>query len=199
MCTSDFHMSWEKAKKAINEAKKKEVEVFINTGDFLSNDFANRVAEELEQYGIKGLFVEGNWDHNMRIFGVKNVKVLKYEYVRIGRYYFFGMDEKIYYNWEDMLSLTSSLASERLIFLSHEPPRGFLDLIWNGSHIGNADYAEFVKRKKPLLHCFGHVHESNGFQKIFNRTLLVNGAVADIPKAYIVDLKNMQVEIVNVG
>ncbi len=196
MCTSDFHMSWEKAKKAIDEAVNRDVDIFVNTGDFLSNDFANRVAQELCNAGLKGLFVEGNWDHNITLDMQEDVRLLKYQHVKISRYYFFGMDEKIYYDWEDMLSFTSSISSNKLIFLTHEPPKGFLDKIWNGTHIGNVDYAEFIKRKKPLLHCFGHVHEGNGFKKVFENTLLVNAAVADIPKSYVVDLKNLEIETV---
>jgi len=188
-------MNKKKANALVKEAVKRNVEVVVNTGDFLSNNFANEFAKQIEEENMQGIFVEGNWDHNLHITSEK-VKVLKYETIKIKKYYFFGMDEKIFYSWEDMLDLTKAIPSEKLIFLTHEPPKGYLDLIWNGTRIGNLDYKIYDEKKQPLAHCFGHVHEANGIAHLKN-TILINGAVADIPKAYILDLKTKNIETIN--
>ena len=47
--------------------------------------------------------------------------------------------------------------------MTHTPPRFILDSIeWQGSivHPGDGDLRRRVEEVKPLLHVFGHLHES---------------------------------------
>ena len=48
------------------------------------------------------------------------------------------------------------------ILITHGPPRGILDRCIRGSHEGCDILLEVVKRVKPKLHVFGHIHEDNG-------------------------------------
>jgi hypothetical protein len=47
------------------------------------------------------------------------------------------------------------------IMMTHGPPQGILDLCASG-HVGCSALQQAVKRCKPRLYCFGHIHEGHG-------------------------------------
>ena len=47
------------------------------------------------------------------------------------------------------------------IIMTHGPPKGILDWCPN-ENVGCENILQAVQRVKPILHCFGHIHESNG-------------------------------------
>ena len=47
------------------------------------------------------------------------------------------------------------------IIMTHGPPYGVLDQCPNGN-VGCENLLRAVRRVKPMMHCFGHVHEGNG-------------------------------------
>ncbi|MCD6433990.1 MAG: metallophosphoesterase [Candidatus Diapherotrites archaeon] len=61
------------------------------------------------------------------------------------------------------------------IFVSHSPPKNVLDYTANGTNIGSTAIREFIKKTKPKLHIFGHVHESTG-SKVIENVMCVNVA-----------------------
>jgi len=48
------------------------------------------------------------------------------------------------------------------VLITHGPPYGHGDLTSLGSRVGCADLLEVVERIRPLVHVFGHIHESYG-------------------------------------
>lgn len=50
------------------------------------------------------------------------------------------------------------------IVVSHGPPKFVLDKTERGEHVGCEHLAKAISRSKPLLHCFGHIHEGWGAQ-----------------------------------
>jgi len=194
--SSDLHLRKDLAERVVEVALEEGVEVILNTGDFLSSDFANYFAGLIHDNGMRGYFVEGNWDNNLDI-RFDSVKVLRYTYEKYKRFYFFGVYEKILLSHEDLLEITKHIPSSNLIFLTHEPPYGILDVIWNGRNIGNEIYLKFDLVKKPKIHAFGHVHEGNGFIRRDN-TLFINAAMNDMPFCYVVDLKSEEVKRIKV-
>ncbi|KAI1955009.1 hypothetical protein LOZ12_000890 [Ophidiomyces ophidiicola] len=48
------------------------------------------------------------------------------------------------------------------IMMTHGPPRGFLDRVFRGEDVGCEHLRRAVGRAKPLIHCFGHIHEGHG-------------------------------------
>lgn len=48
------------------------------------------------------------------------------------------------------------------IMLTHGPPQGILDTTNTGESVGCEHLRRAVERCRPLLHCFGHIHESWG-------------------------------------
>ncbi len=48
------------------------------------------------------------------------------------------------------------------VLVTHGPPMGFGDTVWSGEHVGCEDLLRHVRRVKPRLHLFGHIHEARG-------------------------------------
>ena len=48
------------------------------------------------------------------------------------------------------------------ILITHGPPRGYGDLAGRHRREGCDDLVEALDRVRPLLHCFGHIHEDGG-------------------------------------
>lgn len=49
------------------------------------------------------------------------------------------------------------------VLITHGPPMGTADRTVHGEDVGCADLAEAMKRVKPRLSVFGHIHEGYGF------------------------------------
>ncbi|KAL8911740.1 MAG: hypothetical protein Q9171_003132 [Xanthocarpia ochracea] len=57
------------------------------------------------------------------------------------------------------------------IVMTHGPPKGILDRCPQGN-VGCPNLLTAIQRVKPLMHCFGHIHESHGFKIVdWNETL----------------------------
>ena len=76
------------------------------------------------------------------------------------------------------------------IMITHGPPKYILDLSENKEHKlefcgDSALYKHVVYRIKPVLHCFGHIHnyksiENSGVKKLMNcNTVFSNAAVVE--------------------
>ncbi|KAK4904524.1 hypothetical protein LTR49_026044 [Elasticomyces elasticus] len=52
------------------------------------------------------------------------------------------------------------------IVMTHTPPLGYLDQVNNGGYLGCRSLQRAIARAKPRLHCFGHVHEAYGAERI---------------------------------
>ena len=51
------------------------------------------------------------------------------------------------------------------IVMTHGPPKGILDWCPEGN-VGCSNLLEAICRARPKMHCFGHIHESNGVEII---------------------------------
>ena len=60
---------------------------------------------------------------------------------------------------------TSPIPNDIDIIMTHGPPRGILDWCPQGN-VGCPHLLQAIRRVKPLMHCFGHIHESSGFEAI---------------------------------
>jgi predicted phosphodiesterase len=52
------------------------------------------------------------------------------------------------------------------ILLSHSPPRGYLDRNRAGEHVGCEHFLSAIRRVRPAVAVFGHVHEARGQEEI---------------------------------
>lgn len=51
------------------------------------------------------------------------------------------------------------------VVMTHGPPKGILDKC-PGGNVGCENLLKAVRRAKPRLHCFGHIHEVNGAELV---------------------------------
>ena len=58
------------------------------------------------------------------------------------------------------------------IVMTHTPPLGHLDQVKNGGFLGCRSLQRAIARAKPRLHCFGHVHEAYGAERVIWSGLL---------------------------
>jgi hypothetical protein len=52
------------------------------------------------------------------------------------------------------------------ITITHGPPHGILDRTHEGQRVGSPDFFTTIANARPLIHCFGHIHESWGAKKV---------------------------------
>ncbi|HDD46068.1 MAG TPA: hypothetical protein ENG42_01205, partial [Candidatus Aenigmarchaeota archaeon] len=187
LCISDIHHLEDMAERINNICRREKIDVVINAGDFLSASSARRILDSMQ---TKTFVIYGNWDEKI-VSNNELVSVLSNNIELFKDYYFFGVDER-FMSYELIKEKARDMPSERLIFITHHPPYGILDLAWSGNNIGLMIYREFVNEKRPILHVFGHVHESQG---VFmdGTSLFVNAAIANTKNGYIVKLPELRV------
>ncbi|MGB1251956.1 MAG: metallophosphatase domain-containing protein [Candidatus Promineifilaceae bacterium] len=78
------------------------------------------------------------------------------------------------------------------VLITHTPPHGILDWTTRREHVGCRALRQAVKRIRPKIHLFGHIHEAYG-QLEQNGTTFVNASVCTrylepINKTVVIDL-----------
>ena len=51
------------------------------------------------------------------------------------------------------------------IVMTHGPPKGILDSCSQGN-VGCENILQVIRKVKPMMHCFGHIHEGNGVKVV---------------------------------
>lgn len=64
------------------------------------------------------------------------------------------------------------------ILVTHSPPKGILDRTQRKHRVGSSSLYDAVKRIRPKLHVFGHIHEGYG-QIVIDGTRFVNASHVD--------------------
>lgn len=64
------------------------------------------------------------------------------------------------------------------VLITHGPPYGILDEIYNGERVGCQDLSDALERVKPRVHVFGHIHEGYGVLEQ-NGTVYVNASLCN--------------------
>jgi len=190
LCAADYHREKDLADNVEKLARKERVDVIVNAGDFLSEDFAKKI---LDKTKFKTFVVRGNWDHELKTKN-RNVKILENEIVEYKGYYFLGVDWGYY---SKIHELSKGKDPKKLVLITHDPPYDILDMSYFGSNAGVMELREVTEKVKPILHVFGHIHESAGVMK-HKGTLFVNAALPEFRKAAIVDLPSQKVDVFDI-
>lgn len=79
---------------------------------------------------------------------------------------------------EEQEAIWAKIPTETEILVTHGPPHGILDAVLPSNFkCGTpALKIEVLERVKPLVHCFGHIHDDNGAISI-DKTLFLNSAI----------------------
>jgi len=110
--------------------------------------------------------------------------------------------------FEDLNKLFKEVNPKKTIFVTHVPPYGILDQVkedWipyaistygekaSQGHIGSTAFRDVVLAHHPLLHTFGHIHESAGVET-FSGTMFINGgALGETEEVEEVSIQNGKV------
>ena len=190
LCVADYHREEKFAKNVDELAKKEKVDVIVNAGDFVSEDFARKV---LDREKVQTFVVKGNWDYDLRTKN-KKVKILENEVVEYRGYYFLGVDWGFYARIPE---LANGIDPKKLVVITHDPPFDILDMSYFGNNAGIMELRAIITEVRPVLHVFGHIHEAAGYLK-HKGTLFVNAALPEFRKAAIVELPSQKVEVFDV-
>ena len=171
-----------------------EGDLLIHSGDALNSGNAGDLAPFSSWFGglphKRKIFVAGNHD---RVFeknptfaraGLpKGVIYLQDDQVEIDGFKIYGAPwQPEFLGWAFNLSRGGALREkwDKIpdgidILITHGPPFGILDRTIEGEYVGCEELLEAVKRVKPKVHIFGHIHHGYG-RKVVDGTLFVNAA-----------------------
>lgn len=74
---------------------------------------------------------------------------------------------------KDILAHWNLIPNDIDVLITHGPPHGVLDKCFHGERVGCEELMKTVKKIRPKIHAFGHIHEEYGTMKI-DETLFVN-------------------------
>ncbi len=63
----------------------------------------------------------------------------------------------------ELKTIYSRIPEDIDILITHNPPLGILDTVYDGEKVGCPVLLETVNRVKPKFHVFGHIHEAHGY------------------------------------
>lgn len=104
-----------------------------------------------------------------------------------------------FYNWafnldrgQPLRDKWALIPDDTDVLITHGPPFGILDTVESGMRVGCEDLANALKRFKPKVHVFGHIHSSYGMVErddcIFVNASICNEQYLATKEPIIVDL-----------
>lgn len=147
---------------------------------------------------------------------LKNITQLEYKKVKINGFFITGfgckfpalLKSQIRYRKQilkhrkiEKNKLKKLLKDKNTIILTHEPPFGILDKIKDkrshkyGQHVGDDVLLDAIKKYKPILSIFGHIHECQGKKKI-GKTTFINAGNIRSEKVVLIDLPELKVKFI---
>jgi Icc-related predicted phosphoesterase len=110
--------------------------------------------------------------------------------------------------FKDLCKLFERADPRRTIFVTHVPPYGILDKVkedWvpyavstygdkaKQGHIGSTAFRDVALKYHPLVHTFGHIHESAGVENQDETTFINGGALGETAEVEEVAIQNEKV------
>jgi Icc-related predicted phosphoesterase len=114
----------------------------------------------------------------------------------------------------DLAKLFQQVDPKKTIFVTHVPPYRILDKVnedWvayaistygekaKEGHIGSNAFRDAALKFQPLLHTFGHIHETSGVEKHGETTFINGGALGETAEMEMVTIKDGEVSCEWVG
>ncbi|MFP4038880.1 MAG: metallophosphoesterase [Candidatus Nanohaloarchaea archaeon] len=193
LVAGDFHAKEELLQGARKELEENNYDLFINVGDYMDLDYAERLFEGLE---VAAVGTTGNRDLHMTEEDLEGLPVFhfleadiddEYKLILIGGDFPEDVQKKV----EEMVE---GVDSDKLIIGSHYPPKKLGDKIHSGRRIGFEQFRKMIIRHKPALWINGHVHEEFGERELMG-TKVLNASSEETGKAYSVTLEDGETEV----
>jgi Icc-related predicted phosphoesterase len=187
LVTSDFHDIEELKEAAVEEANSGDYDLFINLGDYMTEEYAESLFDEVEcaAVGTTGnrdmMFSEEFLDSDVPIYNFLEADIDDdFKLILIGG----DFPEDIKGQVEDLIE---DFDSDKVIVGSHYPPKKLGDKIHSGRRIGFEQFRELIIKHKPALWMSGHVHEDFGEYSLMG-TKVLNAASEESGKAFSVTM-----------
>lgn len=187
LITSDFHEKEGLKEAAIEEANSDDYDLFINLGDYMSEEYAEELFNGIEgaAVGTTGnrdmMFSEEFMNGDTPVYNFLEADIDdEYKLILIGGD--FPEDVK-----DQVEELLEEADPDKVIVGSHYPPHKLGDRIHSGRRIGFEQFRELIMKHKPALWASGHVHEDFGEYSLLNTTVL-NAAAEESGKAFSVTI-----------
>jgi uncharacterized protein len=200
---ADLHDHWE----MLGQLKDTNADLIAFCGDLhngSTREKAGPTVKALATLGLPVLIVPGNMDHKNvvpKLWREAGYVMLHRSSFVQGDFGFLGMggmvakdplrigDPARYYHSDEDVYRTLAEAYPEIfgtkfkIIITHQPPRGLRDTLYNGESSGSVSLRRFVDEYQPQLLLCGHIHEdrgeaSLGYTKILNVGELGRGYAA---------------------
>lgn len=188
LVTSDFHAKDDLKQAAIEEANTGDYDLFLNLGDYMDEEYAEELFDEIE---IPGLGTTGNRDMMFSNEFTQGDEVPVYDFLEadIDDEYLLVLiggefPDDVKQQFED---LVEDHDADKVIVGSHYPPKNLGDRIHSGKRIGFEQFREMIMKHRPALWMNGHVHEDFGERSLLGTTVL-NAASEETGKAFSVTI-----------
>jgi Icc-related predicted phosphoesterase len=187
LVTSDFHAKEDLKEAAIEEANSGDYDLFINLGDFMTEEYAEELFEKVEIPGVgctgnrDMMFSEEFLDGPTPVYNFLEADIDdEYKLILIGGDFPDDIKEKV-------RDLIEDHDSDKVLVGSHYPPKKLGDRVHSGKRIGFDQFRELIIKHKPALWMNGHVHEDFGENSLMG-TKVLNAAAEETGKAFAVTM-----------
>lgn len=193
LVAGDFHAREELLEGCREELEENDYDLYINAGDYMDLDYAERLFEGLD---VAAIGTTGNRDLHMTEEDLEGLPVFhfleadiddEYNLIMIGGDFPDDVQEKV-------AEMIEGVDSDKLVICSHYPPKKLGDKIESGRRIGFDQFRRMIMKHKPALWVNGHVHEDFGENDLMG-TKVLNASSFDSGKAYSVTLDDGEVEV----
>jgi len=168
---ADIHGSAKAAQMIHGDLERFRPDVFLAAGD-VTHFGPVAFAEELfHGLGVRTLAVPGNCDPRELVPVLDRLAVnLHGRKVVVGGHPFVGIGganptpfgTPFEISEEEIGSTLRDLMEPRAFLVSHAPPRGYVDVVRSGDHVGSIAVREIINEFEPPLVVCGHIHEARG-------------------------------------
>ena len=187
LVASDIHASRTAAKMIRDRIAEHRPHVFIAAGDLTNFGPVGFARELLAGLAVPTLAVPGNCDPRgivpvLRELGVdlhvRRTSVMGRTFVGIGGSNPTPFGTPFELTEEEILASVRPLMQPDTVLVSHPPPRGYVDVVGSGAHVGSTSIRAIVEEFQPPLVLCGHIHEARGTDEIGSARIVNPGPVA---------------------
>ena len=183
---TDVHGGSHLIQEVVKAIRSKKPELIICPGDLtIFGHDLEKILSKFNNLKIPFLVVHGNHESEdeLKTAGkkFKNIIFLHRGVLEMGDHVFFGYGGDGFSKEDKLFEKISEIIGERtkgkkLVLITHQPPHGNkLDYLEYFEHVGNKSYTRFIKKRKPVINIFGHLHEHfGGMDHINKKTILIN-------------------------
>jgi len=203
LVATDIHASRTAAKMIRDRIAEHRPDVFIAAGDLTNFGPVSFARELLAGLPVPVLAVPGNCDPRgivpvIEELGVnlhgKKANMMGRTFVGIGGSNPTPFGTPFELTEDEILAAVRPLMEPGAVLVSHPPPKGYVDVVGSGAHVGSTSIRAIVEEFEPPLVVCGHIHEARGVAR-HGATTIVNAGAAQEGHTALVSLHGDDAEV----